>query len=140
MLRLGLLSRSDAVWILAGLGLILFLIQAMVKAMTDPTNKYEIPPVKIPCLEVFETGSPVGKITPYERWMAIVKHWAWHATAAALIFVGFSADYIHSHIGWVEGKYGAWVASAVFGVVGVIRAFITMRAIKAEDTREIEVK
>lgn len=128
------------VWMLAGFGLSLFLIQAMVKAMTDPKNKYEIPPVKIPCLEVFETGSPVGKITPYERWMAVVKHWAWHATAAVLIFVGFAADYIHSHIGWVDGKYGAWVASVVFGVVGVIRAFITMRAIRAEDTREIEVK
>ena len=127
---------------LAGFGLILFLIQAMVKAMTDPKNKYEIPPVKIPVMEVefLSTGSPPGKITCGERFIAIVKPWAWHVFAAVMVALGFSADYTNAHIGWVDGKYGAWVASVVFGVVGVIRAFITMRAIKAEDTREIEVK
>jgi hypothetical protein len=137
---LGPLSRSDAVWVLAGFGLILFLIQAMVKAMADPKNKYEIPPVKIPGCEVIATGSAPGCLSMFERVYSVAKHWAWHATAAGMIFVGFAADYIHAHIGWVDGKYGAWVASVVFGVVGVIRAFITMRALKAEDTRQMEVK
>lgn len=105
-------------------------------------NKYEIPPVKIPALEVefISTGSPPGKITCGERFIAIVKPWAWHVTAAGLVFVGFAADYIHANIGKFEGKYGAWIASVVFGVTGLIRTYQLTQLIKQSDTRQVEIK
>lgn len=139
---MGLLAKSELVWIFAGFGLILFLIQAVVKAMTDPKNKYEIPPVKIPALEVefIATGSPPGKITCGERLIALVKPWAWHVFAAVMVALGFAADYTNAHIGWVDGKYGGWVASAVFGVTGLIRSYQLTQLIKQSDTRQVEIK
>lgn len=140
--RLATLPKSEVVWILAGLGLILFFIQATVKMMINPKNRYEIPPVEIPGMEVklIETGSPPGQITCGERFLAFVKPWAWHVTAAGLVFVGFAADYIHANIGKIDGKYGAWTAAAVFGATGLIRTYQFTQLTKQSDTRQTEVK
>lgn len=137
-----LLKSESVVWILAGLGLILFFIQATVKTMINPKNRYEIPPVEIPGMEVklIETGSPPGQITCGERFIAAMKPWVWHVSAAVMVALGFAADYTNSHIGWVDAKYGGWVASAVFGVTGLIRSYQLTQLIKQSDTRQTEVK
>lgn len=136
------LSKSDVVWMLAGLGLILFFIQTMVKSMINPKNRYEIPPVEIPRMEVklIETGSPPGQITCGERLIAFVTPWVWHVSAAVMVALGFAADYTNAHIGWVDTKYGGWVASGVFGVTGLIRSYQLTQLIKQSDTRQTEVK
>lgn len=127
---------------LAGFGLILFLIQAVVKSMSDPKNKYEIPPVKTPALEVefIAKGSEPGRVCFYERVYAIARYWVWHVAAALAVILAYAADYTNAHIGWVDGKYGGWVASAVFGVTGLIRSYQLTQLIKQSDTRQVEIK
>lgn len=113
-----------------------------VQMTENPLDKIQTDPRPMPDFGIrfIEKGSPEGQLSWGERFYALVKPWAWHFTAALMVFIGFGAEYLHANIGKVEGKYGAWIASVVFGLTGLIRTYQLTQMLKREDTRQVEIK
>lgn len=111
--------------------------------MTDsPIDKIQTDPTPMPDLgvELKPKGSEPGKVSFGERAYAVFVYWRWHLSAAALVLIGFCAEYIHANIGKFETKYGAWGASVLFGLTGLIRTYQLTQMLKREDTRQVEIK
>lgn len=111
--------------------------------MTDsPIDKIQTDPTPMPDLgvELKPKGSEPGKLSFGERVYALFIYWRWHLSAALLVFIGFGAEYIHANIGKFETKYGAWGASVLFGLTGLIRTYQLTQMLKSEDTRQVEIK
>lgn len=82
-------------------------------------------------------GSAPGKVSFGEWVYSLFRYWRWHLTAAALVIIGYAADYLHLNIVWIENRYGGWIASVVFGVTGLIRSYRWVETnVRPVDTQE----
>jgi len=109
----------------------------------NPLDKIQTDPRPMPDFngEVIPKGSEPGKVSWGEWAYAMFRFWRWHVAAALMVIVGYAAEYLHLNIGWVEKNYGGWIASAVFGVTGLIRGYRWIETnVRPWDTRSVEIK